>query len=260
MAEFIRIWLQFGWIDAVDILVIACILFGCYKLIRQSGALNLFWGILCFVAVSFIAEGLSLGLTSKLFSQFLSVGAIVLIVLFQEELRGFMFKLGSRMNISGLRLRLANREQKIEDKYVTELVLACSNMAKSQTGALIVLEKNVPLKEYAVTGEPLDAQVSARLIENLFFKNTPLHDGALIISNGRLNAAACILPVSKNAAIPLHYGLRHRAALGLSEKTDALAIVVSEETGKISVAEDGAIREVSANALTQIIAELNKEN
>lgn len=245
----------FGLKDLIDILLVAAIMFGCYRLLRRSGAVNLFWGILSFVAAWFLVSGVfRLELTGALFDRIISVGAIALIIIFQEELRSFIYQVGARMNISGLRQRFLKKEEHRVDQYITELALACSVMQKSKTGALIIIQGDVSLKEYAETGEPLDAQVSARLLENIFFKNTPLHDGALIISKGRIVAAACILPVSKDPTIPQHYGLRHRAALGICEKTDALALVVSEETGKISVAEDGSIREVSANALTQLIA------
>lgn len=245
----------FGLKDLLDILLVALLMFGGFRLLRKSGALNLFWGIMAFVFAWFIVSGvLRLEMTGAIFDRVVSVGAFALIVLFQEEIRAVAYKLGSKMNVRGLRARILSKQQHQEDRYVSDLALACSNMQKSKTGALIVIEGSVPLADFASTGEPLDAQVSARLIENIFFKNTPLHDGALIISKGRMVAAACILPVSKDPTIPQHYGLRHRAALGVAEKTDAFTIVVSEETGKISVAEDGSIREVSANALTGLIA------
>ena len=134
-----------------------------------------------------------------------------------------------------------------------EIVQACRHMASTKTGALIVLAGDSNLKEIVDTGEKLDAQVSARLIENIFFKNTPLHDGALVIKDGKMVAAACILPVSKNLDIPQHYGLRHRAALGLTEKSDATCIVVSEETGLISIAKESQIREVKEDELFLLI-------
>lgn len=251
---------QFGIKECIDILLVATIMFGAYRLLRRSGAVNLFWGILTFVAAWFLVSGVfQLELTGALFDRIISVGAIALIVIFQDEIRTFINRVGARMQISALRQRISRKKQQEVDKYITELALACSNMAKSKTGALIVLQGEVPLGEYNETGEPLDARVSARLVENIFFKNTPLHDGALIIAEGRLVSAACILPVSKDPTIPQHYGLRHRAALGISEKTDALVIVVSEETGHISVAEDGAIREINPNELTHIIANYNNK-
>lgn len=247
-------------LDCIDILLVALILFGCYRLLRRSGAANIFWGIMLFIVVWFLVSVvLHLELTGAIFDHLISVGAIALIVIFQEEIHSLIYHLGARVNLMGLHNRFVRREEKRVGKYVAELTMACSNMAKTKTGALIVIEGTTTLSDYAETGEPLDAQVSARLIENIFFKNTPLHDGALIIAKGRLLAAACILPVSKDPTIPQHYGLRHRAALGLSEKNDALIIVISEETGHISVAQDGDIREITPDELTQtIVARLNK--
>ena len=141
------------------------------------------------------------------------------------------------------------RHMQDAQRQIDSLVLACSHMSASKTGALIVIANQQGLSEYADTGEIVDANISVQMIENIFFKNTPLHDGALIIANGRLYAAACILPVSKRQDIPKSYGLRHRAALGLTEKTDALAIIVSEETGRISVAQGDTIRVVTTNEL-----------
>jgi uncharacterized protein (TIGR00159 family) len=134
-------------------------------------------------------------------------------------------------------------------RQIDSIVLACSHLSASKTGALIVIANQQGLSEYSDTGEVVDAAISVRIIENIFFKNTPLHDGAMIISAGRIHAAACILPVSKRQDLPKSYGLRHRAALGLTEKTDALAIVVSEETGKISVALGDTIKAVTTNEL-----------
>lgn len=240
--------------DIIDILLVATIMYWFYQLLRKSSASNLFWGILLIVVVWFMVSGIfRLDLTGALFDRVISVGAIALIVIFQEELRGLIYSLGSKMNLLDWRRRFLPKGDQQAGQYVGQIALACSNMAKTKTGALIVMEGETLLGDYIGTGERLDARVSARLIENIFFKNTPLHDGALILSHGSLHAAACILPVSKNTDIPQHYGLRHRAALGITEKTDALAIVVSEETGHISVARNGAIKEVSANELTQII-------
>jgi len=240
----------------IDILLVAAIMFGFYRLLRRSGVTNLFWGILLLVSVWFLLSAvLRLEMTGKLLDNVFSVGMVGLVVIFQEELRGFIYRLGARMNVSSLRQRFLLKEEKRDDHTVSQIVIACNNMQKSCTGALIVMEGNKSLREYADTGELLNADISARLIENIFFKNTPLHDGALIISGGRLLSAGCILPVSKDVTIPQHYGLRHRAALGMTEKSDALCIVVSEETGRISVAQASTIREVSPQALTAIINE-----
>ena len=245
---------SFGFKDFIDILLVACILYEMYRLLRKSGASNLFWGILAFIVVwmlvSFVFQ---LDLTGALFDRIISVGAIALIVIFQEEIRSFFYRLGARFSSFQLFRRRTPEDEAASRQQVLEITQACRHMASTKTGALIVLAGGEPLKEITETGERLDAIVSARLIENIFFKNTPLHDGALIIRDGKLVAAGCILPVSKNQTIPQYYGLRHRAALGLSEKTDATCIVVSEETGHISVAENGTIREVKEDELFLVL-------
>ena len=244
---------SFGFKDLIDILLVTCILFETYRLLRRSGVSNLFWGILAFILVWFLVTFVfQLALTGALFDSIISVGAIALIVIFQEEIRSFFGRLGDRF--SSLQLfRRTPEEDAGSRQQVLEIIQACRHMASTKTGALIVLSGQDYLKDVTDTGERLDALVSARLIENIFFKNTPLHDGALVIREGKMVAAACILPVSKDQSIPQRYGLRHRAALGLAEKTDATCIVVSEETGHISVAQEGKIREVKEDELFLIL-------
>lgn len=237
--------------DIIDILLVALILFGVYRLLRRSGASNLFWGIAAFLlSWMLVRYVVDLELTGALFERFVSVGAIALVVIFQSEIRSFFYGLGSRFNMDRIRKNWAQSRDKQAAQYIIDqIVLACTHMSASKTGALIVVTHQQELSEYADTGEKVDARVSARMIENIFFKNTPLHDGAMFISSGRIHAAACILPVTKRQDLPKSYGLRHRAALGLTERTDALAIVVSEETGKISVAQGDTIQYVSASDL-----------
>lgn len=243
--------------DIIDILLVAFILFAIYRILRRSGASNLFWGILAFIftwlLVSYVFQ---LELTSALFDRFVSVGAIALIVIFQEEIRSFFYRIGSRFNVEHFKVRWSKikREQNVQ-KQVDAITNACEHMSATKTGALIVITNQQELKNFADTGETIDAALSTRLIENIFFKNTPLHDGALIIRDGRAWSAACILPVSKRTDLPKRYGLRHRAALGLTEKTDATAIVVSEETGKISVAKGDAIQTVTPKELEHYLAQ-----
>ena len=243
---------SFGFKDVIDILLVACIMYEMYRLLRKTGASNLFWGILAFVVVWFLVSFVfQLDLTGALFDRIISVGAIALIVIFQEQIRMFFFRIGARF--SSWQLFRRNEDETASRQQVLEITQACRHMASTKTGALIVLAGEASLKEIVDTGERLDAQVSARLLENIFFKNTPLHDGAVVIREGRIIAAACILPVSKNQEIPQHYGLRHRAALGITEKSDATCIVVSEETGSISVTQEGTIREVSADELFLVL-------
>ncbi len=243
-----------GFKDILDILCVAVLLYEAYRLLRKSVAVNLFWGILAFIVVWFLVTYvIQLDLTGAIFERVISVGAIAIIVIFQEEIRSFFYQVGSRFSDWRVRRLHATAEKDAPDQYVQQVVLACRHMSQSKTGALIVLAGKQDLKEFMDTGEQLNATISARLIENIFFKNTPLHDGALIIRNGRIVSAACILPVSKNQNIPKHYGLRHRAALGLTEKTDAVAIVVSEETGRISVAKGDGIHYVNEEKLIQTV-------
>lgn len=245
---------SFSFKDLIDILLVACIMYEMYRLLRKTGAANLFWGILTFVVVWFLVSFVfQLDLTGALFDRIISVGAIALIVIFQEQIRMFFFRIGARFSSWQLFRRGTPEDEAASRQQILEITQACRHMASTKTGALIVLAGEGGLKEIVDTGERLDAQVSARLLENIFFKNTPLHDGAVVIREGRIIAAACILPVSKNQEIPQHYGLRHRAALGITEKSDATCIVVSEETGSISVTKEGTIREVSADDLFLVL-------
>ena len=242
--------------DIIDILLVAFILFTIYRILRRSGASNLFWGILAFIMtwllVSYVFH---LELTSALFDRFVSVGAIALIVIFQEEIRGFFYRLGARFNMERFKDRWSKvKHQQNTQNQINAILIACEHMSASKTGALIVVTNQQELKVFADTGEIVDAALSTRLIENIFFKNTPLHDGALLIRNGRAWSAGCILPVSKRTDLPKRYGLRHRAALGITEKTDALVIVVSEETGNISVAKADTIQRVTKEELEKQLA------
>ena len=245
----------FGFKDLVDILLVALLLFEAYRILRMSGAVNLFWGILAYVGLWFLVSFIfRLELTGAIFNFIGSAGAVALVVIFQEEIRGMFNRIGSRMSSAQLvRFHQNKSNDWLTHEQIQQLVLACRHMADSKTGALIVIAHEQELDEYEQTGELINANISTRMIENIFFKNTPLHDGALIIRNGRLLAAACILPVSKNQSIPKHYGLRHRAALGLAEKTDALCIVVSEETGKVSIAMEGKITTIKISAIAELL-------
>ncbi len=248
---------QIDFKDIIDILLVAIILYETFRILKRSGVVNLFWGIFAFVIVWFIVSYvLALPLTGALFDRIISVGAIALIVIFQDEIRSFFYHIGSRFSVSKLYHNLyADKNQLQKTKNIKEIITACTHMSASKTGALIVITRTQDLKEYAMTGEQLDTIISARMIENIFFKNTPLHDGALIISHGRLTSAACILPISKNTTIPQAYGLRHRAALGISEKTDAIVLVISEETGNISIAIGETIHTIKLEELEKLLTQ-----
>ncbi len=229
-------------IDIIDIVLVAYLLYKTYKALSGTTAIRIFIGILTFVViwltVTFIFQMQLLG---AIMNQIVNVGVIGLIVLFQDEIRQFFTRIGSQNNFITRFLGkiFLNKKDEIIDSEIMQIVVACKNMAKEKVGALIILKGEMSLNSIEITGDMIYANVNSRLIENIFFKNSPLHDGAMIIANNKITAAGCILPVTHSMNIPKELGLRHRAAIGISEKTDAKAIIVSEETGRISVAEKG---------------------
>ncbi len=237
-------FIEFGIKDFIDILLVAFLLYHLYKLMKESGSLNIFVGVLVFLVIGVLVSGvLEMRLLGSILNMLQSVGIIAIIVLFQEEIRRFLFSLGGRHRAGSLwKLLRGAKNEKIEHSEIMPVVMACLNMSKQKTGALIVFEREVPLGEVIRSGEVIHADINQRLIENIFFKNSPLHDGAMIISEKRIMAAGCILPVSHDLDIPKHLGLRHRAALGISQASDALVVIVSEETGGISIAKNGRFR------------------
>ena len=251
-------WMHFGIKDLIDVLLVAFFLYQTYKLMTSSGTLAIFSGVVSFIVVwILVSQVLEMRLMGAILDKFISVGFVVLVILFQDEIRRFLLALGSHRGWKFLgklfSKRGANKES--EGKFVAPVVLACMNMARKKTGALIVIQQDVDLSVYEHTGEMFNADVTARLIENIFFTNSPLHDGAMIIADGRIKAAGCILPVAQNANLPKDLGLRHRSALGMSLDTDALIIIVSEERGKISVAHNGKLAiNISAEELQQILS------
>lgn len=232
---------EFGIKDFIDILLVAFLLYYTYKLMKASGSINVFTGILVFILIWLIvSQVLEMKLLGSIFDKLVSVGVLALIILFQEEIRRFLLTLGSHRHASALvRFFTGGKKEKLEHEDIMPIVMACISMGKQKVGALIVMEHNMPLDEIVRTGDVIDANINQRLIENIFFKNSPLHDGAMVISKKRIKAAGCILPVSHNLDIPKELGLRHRAAMGISQVSDAHAIIVSEETGAISVAYKG---------------------
>jgi uncharacterized protein (TIGR00159 family) len=251
-------WMHIGIKDIIDILFVAVFLYQVYKLMKGSGTTALFTGIIAFIVVwILVSQVLEMRLMGAILDKFISVGVLVLVILFQDEIRRFLFALGSRRRwkvISHI-FKGKNEKHESESKYVAPVVLACMNMARKKTGALIVIGQEMDLAVYEHTGEMFNADVNARLIENIFFKNSPLHDGAMIITDNRIKAAGCILPVAQHAILPKDFGLRHRSGLGMSMETDALVIIVSEERGKISVAHQGRLAgNISAEELQQILS------
>jgi uncharacterized protein (TIGR00159 family) len=227
--------------DIIDIVLVALMLYYIYRLMKESRSLNVFMGIMVFVVLWLVvSQVLEMRLLGSIMDKLVSVGVIGLIVLFQDDIRKFLFNLGAHERVRFFKRFFSNTDSKSKQEELKQIimpiVMACLGMSKRKVGALIVIERDMPLDDIVMTGERIDATISQQLIENIFFKNSPLHDGAMIISNKRIKAAGCILPVSHDLDIPKELGLRHRAALGVSQETDGIAIVVSEETGGVSVA------------------------
>ena len=250
--------IEFGIKDAIDIVLVALMLYYIYRLMKESRSLNVFIGIMVFVLVwLFVSQVLEMRLLGSIMDKLVSVGVIGLIVLFQEEIRKFLYSLGAHQRVRALtRFFSSGRKDGDEDKEtIIPIVMACMDMARNKVGALIVVERAIKLDDIVDTGDIIDANINQRLIENIFFKNSPLHDGAMVIADKRIKAAGCILPVSHSHNIPKELGLRHRAALGISQDSDAIAIVCSEETGRISVAIKGDFRlRLSAEELEGLLA------
>ncbi len=235
---------DFGIKDAIDVLLVAFFMYKLYQLMKKSGTTAIFSGILAFLAIwILVSQILEMRLMGAILDKFISVGFIILVILFQDEIRRFLQAMGSHRGWKFLtRLFMPKNDSVQEDlSYVMPIVLASMNMSKAKTGALMVIQQDISLEMYIQTGEIINASLSTRLIENIFFKNSPLHDGAMIIVDKKIKAASCILPVSQKNDIPKELGLRHRSALGISQETDAKVIVVSEETGGISMAHKGQL-------------------
>lgn len=235
---------SFGIKDIIDILLFAVLLYYVYRLMKESGTINIFYGVLAFIVVWILAsEIFQMRLIGTILDKFMAIGLIILVILFQDQIKRFLVELGSQRRWDFLRKLFHHRgsDDTQQLTWVLPVVYACMSMSRSKTGALIVMEQSISLENYAKSGDIIDADINTRLIENIFFKNSPLHDGALIIAKGRLLSAGCILPVSHDSDVPRSLGLRHRSALGIAQATDAVAIVVSEETGNISIAHRGKL-------------------
>lgn len=250
--------LEFGIKDIIDIVLVALMLYYIYRLMKVSRSLNVFMGIMIFVVLwLLVSQVLEMRLLGSIMDKLVSVGVIALIILFQDDIRKFLYNLGAHERMRTItrffgKDKAANSEEL--KKVIMPIVMACLNMSKRKVGALIVLERNMPLDDVVATGELIDSSISQQLIENIFFKNSPLHDGAMIISDKRIKAAGCILPVSHDLDIPKELGLRHRAALGISQESDCVAVVVSEETGSITVAIKSELQiRLSAEKLESIL-------
>lgn len=252
-------FLHLGFADIIDIIVVALILYVVFRWLRGSSAVNIFIAILMLFLIRIAAVAMNMKLLSALLDTVIDVGAIALIVIFQPELRQFLSRVGRSTNIlDKLFVRNANA---VDDSAAKELSIACFEMAEQKTGALIVLRRKNSLQDIIDTGDVVDAEISSRLIENIFFKNSPLHDGAIILGGNRIIAARCTLPITDRTDIPSKYGMRHKSAIGISERSDADVIVVSEQRGTVSFVREGKITEISSrNALKLMLQPPQKED
>ncbi len=233
MQEYIE---SFGIMDAIDILCVGLILYYLYRTMKRTGSLNMFLGILVFLVVwVIVSQVLRMKLLGAVMDKLVDVGVIAIIVLFADDIRRFFRNLGTSARGHRVISWLFRNHRKGKGISYGPIVQASYNMSSQKVGALMVIGSREELQDIISTGETIDARMSQRLIENIFFKNTPLHDGAMIIVDDRIEAAACVLPLSDRTDLPKQFGLRHRSAMGISERSQAVAVVVSEETGGISV-------------------------
>ena len=239
--EFKIAFLDVTWVDFIDVSLVAILLYQVYKMIRGSLAVNIFLGILLLYLIYLIVRAAQMELLAKILGQFMGVGVLAMIILFQPEIRKFLLVLGRgtefRENIFSAISAGRNDYHDLFD--VHQVIEAAKTLKATRTGALIVFSRETELKFYIETGDPLDAEVTKRLLISIFYKNSPLHDGAVIIYKGRIKAARCVLPVSENDHLPTGFGLRHRSAVGMSESSDTLVMAISEETGRLILARNG---------------------
>lgn len=240
-------FLNLQLLDFVDIIVVAFIIYYIYNLIRGTIALNILFGLVIIYLIFLITTQLHMRLLSHILGGFVSVGILALIIVFQQEIRRFLLLIGKNASIHRNRLwkTFFAGKKEVEKNNVISLkpiIDACKYMQVTRTGALIVFAKYFDEQYYQNSGEQMDAIISKRLLESIFQKNSPLHDGAVVISDGKIRCASCILPLTDNEKLPPHFGLRHRAGIGISEMSDAVALIVSEETGKISYAKQGRVK------------------
>lgn len=239
------LFIQIRFLDVIDILLVAILLYQLYALIRGTGAIHIFVGILSIYLLWWLVRLFEMELLSAILGQFVSVGVLALIIVFQPEIRRFLNVLGTRSFLNRGSKKFIRRFwqfQSSEKLNIPAIVDACERLAESRTGALIVITGDNELDYFMESGQVIEARLSELLLETIFFKNSPLHDGAVIITGNVIKAARCVLPVSDSESIPSSLGLRHRAAAGITEQSDAIALVVSEQTGKISLSKNGQIK------------------
>lgn len=250
----IDLFIQVRVFDIIDIILVAALFSGLYRLLKGTSAMSIFIGIVAIFAIWQLVKFLQMEMLTAILGAFVSVGFIALIIIFQPEIRRFLFTIGAQAQDG----KLTNRFKFLKvrsniDMDVDSLAKACLNMSEIKQGALILLTRSNNLDDIVSTGVNINADISNSLIENIFFKNSPLHDGAMVIRHNRITAARCILPLTNKTNIPGHYGLRHRAAIGVTEVNDCIALVVSEETGNITMVTGGDFRAITPSELKEMI-------
>jgi uncharacterized protein (TIGR00159 family) len=241
------LFIEIHLIDVIDIVLVAVLLYQLYYLVKGTVAVNILIGILLFYLLWLMVKALNMQLFGSILSKFIDVGFIALLIVFQQELRKFLLFIGTS-NVFSRRKFTKNlfdfkwQSAQLQKLDINSILKACKNMSENKTGAIIIISKSNDLNFYANTGDTIDAKVTVRMIESIFYKNSPLHDGAIIITDNHIKAARCVLPITEKNDFPAHLGMRHRAAVGITENTDALALVVSEQTGEISFAKEGELR------------------
>lgn len=258
LALFITGFINLRILDVLDIVLVAALLYMLYTLLKGTVAINIFAGITVIYFIWRLVVALQMEMLSQILGAFIGVGFIALIIVFQPELRQFLLVFGTPKILEILpdrfRFLLKGLQNEQKNLDTDKIIQACNRMSDEKTGALIVITHQHELLNIIETGEKINAVISSQLIENIFFKNSPLHDGAMVISDNKIIAAGTILPVSKNRNIDVSLGLRHRAAIGISEKSDAIALIVSEETGHISYCKNGVVvQHVQAHQLKNFL-------
>lgn len=259
-------FLSFGLTDAIDIFLVAIMLYQLYKMVKGTAAVNIFIGLALIYIVWIIVRAFELKLLGSVLGKFINVGVIAIMVVFQQEIRKFLLYIGSNEFIKNRNWKSVfsfSGSASTSSRFMLDVeavVNACFNMSETKTGALIVISRKSDLKFYINTGEIVDSALTDKMLENIFYKNSPMHDGAVIIKDNRIIAARCVLPVTESENFPSNFGMRHRAAVGITETTDALAITVSEQTGQVSLTVDSELNSHLTKDKLRYLIEKNLKN
>jgi diadenylate cyclase len=266
LTQLFILFISFGITDAIDIFLVAIMLYQLYKMVKGTAAVKVFIGLALIYIVWIIVRAFELKLLGSILGRFINVGVIAVMVVFQQEIRKFLLYIGSNefiQNRNWTSIFNLTNSVSVSSKFtldVDAVINACFSMSETKTGALIIISRKSDLKFYVNTGELVDSALTDKMLENIFYKNSPMHDGAVIIKDNRIIAARCVLPVTEKENFPSHFGMRHRAAVGLTETTDALAITVSEQTGTVSITVHGEINSNLNRDKLRYLLEKNLKN